>query len=102
MWVGGLCVTGCSMYRRLLALIAGATAVATIGAGLARAGAPDIDAALASALEAAGFTGQVESTLEARLGRRVDPRLADLGRLLFFDKIGALHADNACAGCHSP
>jgi cytochrome c peroxidase len=62
----------------------------------------DLDAALQAVLAHAGFTGRVESTLETRLGRPVDRRLANLGRLLFFDKIGALRSDNACAGCHSP
>ena len=32
----------------------------------------------------------------------IDPALADLGRLLFFDKILGLHNDNSCAGCHAP
>jgi len=49
-----------------------------------------------------GFTGTVESQLEKRLGRPVDPVLSDLGRQLFFDKIMGLHSDNSCAGCHSP
>jgi cytochrome c peroxidase len=62
----------------------------------------DLDGPLRTALLSAGFTGTVESTLETRLGRPIDRRLAELGRLLFFDKIGALHSDNACAGCHSP
>jgi len=62
----------------------------------------DLDNELAAALARAGFTGRVESTLESRLGHPIDRRLANLGRLLFFDKIGALHSDNACAGCHSP
>ena len=48
------------------------------------------------------FTGRVESTLEQRLGRRIDPAKAELGRLLFFDKFVGLHGDNSCAGCHSP
>src|SRR5688572_12147883 len=64
--------------------------------------AADIDAELAAVLRRAGFTGAIEATLTTRLGRPVDPRLANLGRLLFFDKIGALRSDNACAGCHSP
>jgi cytochrome c peroxidase len=50
----------------------------------------------------AGFTGRVESTLEKRLGRPLNQRLVDLGRLLFFDNINGLHEDNSCAGCHSP
>jgi cytochrome c peroxidase len=57
---------------------------------------------LASALKAAGFTGTIESQLQSRLGRPVDSTLADLGRQLFFDKIGGLHGDNSCAGCHAP
>jgi cytochrome c peroxidase len=62
----------------------------------------NIDQRLAAALERAGFSGRIESTLEARLGRRIDHGRADLGRLLFFDKILGLHDDNSCAGCHSP
>ena len=61
-----------------------------------------LDRILIRILRDAGFTGNVEATLEARLGRRIDPELADLGRLLFFDKILGLHNDNSCAGCHSP
>jgi cytochrome c peroxidase len=44
----------------------------------------------------------VESTLEDRLGRHLNPRLAEGGRLLSFDVIGGLHSDNTCGGCHSP
>jgi cytochrome c peroxidase len=62
----------------------------------------DLDARLAGYLAEHGFTGRIASTLEARLGRRVDRRLADLGRLLFFDPIQGLADDNSCAGCHSP
>jgi len=64
---------------------------------------PDrLDERLARVLRQAGFTGRVQETLEGRLGRRVDHRLADLGRVVFFDNILGLHRDNACAGCHSP
>ena len=61
-----------------------------------------LDRTLIAVLRDAGFTGNVEASLEARLGRRIDPALADLGRLLFFDKILGLHNDNSCAGCHAP
>jgi cytochrome c peroxidase len=61
-----------------------------------------LDQQLLSVLKAAGFTGTVESQLETRLGRPVDHTLAELGRLLFFEKITGLHSDNSCAGCHSP
>jgi cytochrome c peroxidase len=60
------------------------------------------DVELTSRLRALGFTGSVSTQLEQRLGRKVDPQLADLGRLLWFDTIGGLNGDNTCAGCHSP
>ncbi len=60
------------------------------------------DAQLRRVLREQRFTGRVQQTLEQRLGRRVDPRLANLGRLLWFDKSGGLRRDNTCGGCHSP
>ncbi|HEV8337753.1 MAG TPA: cytochrome c peroxidase [Candidatus Polarisedimenticolia bacterium] len=77
--------------------------VAFIGGALSTfAASPDLDREVQQALDRAGFTGRVQSTLEARLGRPVNPQLADLGRLLWFDKAGGLHSDNTCGGCHSP
>jgi cytochrome c peroxidase len=61
-----------------------------------------LDRALAAVLSHAGFTGRIESTLEARLGRRINASLADLGRMLWFDSAHSLGQDNTCAGCHSP
>ena len=69
-----------------------------LAAGIAAA--QDLDSQLAAALASAGFNGRSGSSIEARLGRSIDPKLANLGRLLFFDKIPSLHDDNACAGCH--
>lgn len=71
----------------------------------ARASPPDekdLDQTLAMVLSRAGFTGRIEATLEQRLGRRIDPKLAEVGRLLWFDPITGLNDDNTCAGCHSP
>lgn len=62
----------------------------------------DLDRKLAAKLKSAGFTGNIAATLEIRLGRRLDRRLANLGRLIYFDNIQGLHDDNSCAGCHSP
>ena len=78
--------------------------VLSLGLALACAawGANELDSRLQGALRTAGFTGKVEASLPARLGRPVNPRLADLGRLLWFDKSGGLHSDNTCGGCHSP
>lgn len=61
-----------------------------------------LDQALDARLRELDFTGKIESTLERRLGRRVNPTRANLGRLLWFDTIGGLNNDNTCAGCHSP
>jgi cytochrome c peroxidase len=71
-------------------------------ANVAEDASPELDARLRRYLAQQGFTGRVASTLELRLGRRVDRELADLGRLLWFDPIQGLNDDNTCAGCHSP
>jgi len=65
-----------------------------------------LDRDLAAALSAAGFTGTIQQTygtrIEANLARPIDPRLAEIGRMLWFDTLHSLHADNTCGGCHSP
>jgi cytochrome c peroxidase len=57
-------------------------------------------------LEQAGFTGDIERTFKKRLkeslDRPMDPKLAELGRLLWFDKLHSNGRDNTCGGCHSP
>ena len=90
-----------------LSLLLATASVATRAADLSGAQAreerhDELDVQLEIALRKAGFTGRIESTLAARLGRPVDKRLADLGRQLFFDPVHALHDDNSCAGCHAP
>jgi cytochrome c peroxidase len=88
-----------SWNRRLIA----AGCMWVIAAAASTLGAPkSLDDELVAALGGAGFTGNIESTLTARLGRSLDPQLADLGRLLWFDVAGGLHSDNTCGGCHSP
>src|SRR5687768_39492 len=57
----------------------------------------DLDAVLRSYLSSHAFTGRVAETIETRLGRRIDPQLADLGRMLWFDPIQGLNDDNTCA-----
>src|SRR5688572_9663747 len=61
-----------------------------------------VDYALVQALSEHGFTGRMGTMLPLRLGRPVDTRLADIGRLLFFDPLLGLNDDNSCAGCHAP
>jgi len=65
-------------------------------------GSDDGDATLQRYLAANRFTGRVAGTLEGRLGRHVDRQLADIGRMLWFDRIQGVNNDNTCAGCHSP
>ena len=60
-----------------------------------------LDLDLSDVLHRHGFTGRVGSTLEQQLGRKVDDRLADLGRDLFHDTVVGLNDDNSCAGRHS-
>lgn len=62
----------------------------------------NLDRDLARMLNDVGFSGRIEASLERRLGRPVNAKLADLGRLLWFDVLGGLHGDNSCGGCHSP
>jgi len=61
-----------------------------------------LDEELIQVLKAHGFTGRIESTFRERLGRPIDRKRANLGRLLWFDIIGGLNDDNTCGGCHSP
>jgi cytochrome c peroxidase len=62
----------------------------------------ELDSALRSYLASHGFTGRIASTVETRLGRRINHQLADVGRLLWFDPIQGLNDDNTCGGCHAP
>jgi cytochrome c peroxidase len=65
-------------------------------------GGSSLDAKLSRVLRQHEYTGRVQSTLDDRLGRRIDQDLANVGRLLWFDNVHSLHQDNTCAGCHSP
>jgi cytochrome c peroxidase len=89
-------VSGVIQCRVLLVLLL------SMPRGLAEPISGDLDRQLREILARHQFTGRVESTLEQRLGRPIDPAKAQLGRLLFFDKFVGLHGDNSCAGCHSP
>lgn len=62
----------------------------------------DLDRELESVLASYGFTGRIESTVEARLGRPINRKLAAAGHLLYYDAILSIKKDNACAACHSP
>ncbi|WP_437673488.1 cytochrome-c peroxidase [Sorangium sp. So ce131] len=87
---------------RSLAALAAFFVLMLLLARPARARVTPLDRALAATLDRHGFTGEIESTLESRLGRNIDRKLAKLGRDLFFDSILGLNDDNSCAGCHAP
>ena len=61
-----------------------------------------LDHKLYKTLAQFGFTGNIERKFEQKLGRPINPRLARLGQMLFFDIESGLNNDNSCAGCHSP
>ena len=83
-------------------LVAAVFVLLPLGAAATAQPSARLDAELSDVLARAGFTGTVGSSIEQRLGRPLDRRLADLGRLLWFDTSGGLHDDNTCGGCHSP
>ena len=92
--LAGVALSGCSDIEPARTVAPAATA---------RSAEPSrLDDTLRAYLTSHGFTGHVASTLEARLGRRIDRQLADLGRQLWFDPIHGLNGDNTCGGCHSP
>src|SRR5262245_32000119 len=64
-------------------------------------GGDELPGQLIARLRSAGFTGRIESALQRRLGRPIDNRLADLGRLAFHDSLLGLNDDNSCSGCHA-
>ena len=85
-----------------LALAAGgAMFVTRVTSARGAASDPALDGALAAVLAQHGFTGRVGQSLEARLGRKLDNQLADIGRLAFHDSLLGLADDNSCAGCHA-
>ena len=60
----------------------------------AKADHDSLDQDLSARLSELGFTGSIQTTLEQRLGRHLDQRRANLGRLLRFHTIGGLNNDN--------
>ena len=52
-----------------------------------------IDQQLRAELRRWGGAGRIESMLTTRLGRPINTKLFDLGRLLWFDNSGGLHND---------
>jgi cytochrome c peroxidase len=82
--------------------VAAGLSLLILGPGTLIGGTDGLDSALHADLQREGFTGRIEQTLTERLGRPLNPRLANVGRLLWFDTVTGLNDDNTCAGCHSP
>ena len=93
--IAALALGGCSDLEPSRAVSPPTVSASAIDGG-------DLDDVLRRYLARHGFTGQVASTVEWRLGRRIDRQLADVGRHLWFDPIQGLNDDNSCGGCHSP
>jgi cytochrome c peroxidase len=91
----------CKMMVLLVALVVGGAMLLTRPTSARGGGDSFVDDQLSMVLIRHGFTGTVSSSLERRLGRKVDSQLADLGRNLFHDTIVGLNNDNSCSGCHS-
>jgi len=89
-----------AMSLACAALLCGAAP--SLPAAEAEAQAETLDQQLKDVLAANGFTGNIQGSVEQRLGRPINQQLQNLGRQLFFDPIHALHDDNSCAGCHDP
>jgi cytochrome c peroxidase len=70
--------------------------------GMARRADAALDVELRQYLRQHGFTGRIQASLKRRLGRPIDHQLADVGRLVFFDRVTGLNGDNSCSGCHGP
>src|SRR5687767_3665970 len=90
----------CKMIVLAMALVVCGGMLLTSGIS-ASAGNGPLDDQLSLVLSQHGFKGKVGSSMEQRLGRKIDNQLADLGRNLFHDTIVGLNDDNSCAGCHS-
>jgi cytochrome c peroxidase len=90
----------CKMIVLLIVLVVGGTMFLTRKTS-ARGGDKVLDDQLSEVLSQHRFTGTVGSSLEQRLGRKIDNQLAELGRNLFHDTIVGLNNDNSCSGCHS-
>ncbi len=89
----------CKVIVTLLAFIAGGVLILTPKS--AASSDTSLDDQLSAVLNQHQFTGRIGSTMEQRLGRRIDNRLADLGRLAFHDSLLGLNNDNSCSGCHA-
>jgi cytochrome c peroxidase len=88
--------------RLVVVAAAAGVALLIVVPGAVIGGGDDLGDALRADLRQQGFTGRMEQTLLERLGRPLDPKLANIGRLLWFDTVTGLNGDNTCAGCHSP
>ena len=90
----------CKLTIVALALMSAGVVVLTPGTS-ASSDDDTLDEQLSEVLSQHGFTGRIGSSLEQRLGRKIDNQLAELGRLAFHDSLLGLNNDNSCSGCHA-
>ena len=91
----------CKLFALIFFLILGVIFFSVPRKSSARDNQNQLDRDLSDVLSQHGFTGKIGSTLERRLGRKIDNQLADLGRNLFHDTVVSLKGDQSCAACHS-
>ena len=91
----------CRMMILLMALVVGGAIFLTQRTS-AVGGDHVLDDQLSTVLNHHGFTGRVGSSMEQRLGRKIDNQLADLGRNLFHDTIVGLNNDNSVRRLKGP
>lgn len=96
-----MCVQRYKIIVLLLAIIACGLVLMTPKISADGGGNNVLDNQLEAVLNQHGFTGRIGSMLEQRLGRRINDKLADLGRKAFHDSLLGLNNDNSCAGCHA-
>ena len=93
-------VRECKLTIVVLALTCIGIVVLTPRASASRQ-ADGLNEQLSAILSYYGFKGRVGSSLEERLGRKIDNQLAELGRFAFHDRLLGLNDDNSCSGCHA-
>jgi cytochrome c peroxidase len=93
-------IRNCKLFVLIFVIVLGGFFAVTRKSS-ARVNQAQLDRDLSDALSQNGFTGNIQSALERKLGRKLDNRLADLGRNLFHDTVVSLKGDQSCAACHS-
>ena len=92
-----------SAFRRIVMCTFAATLIYPVALPIAQAdNRKSLDEELSAVLANHKFTGTIETQFKHTLGRPINQKRADLGRMMWFDIALGLNGDNTCGGCHSP